>query len=112
MSDLEAFLFLAIWVVLVGCAFSLIIQGWVISSEKGGYTNRPDRKRHPEIDELEGDTGVLMVAKISGPRPELPPDDEEDESYKLLRDRINRQKMEELFDEPSSFEDDNDDPDC
>ena len=40
------------------------------------------------------------------------PDDEEDESYKLLRDRINRQKMEELFDEPSSFEDDNDDPDC
>jgi len=108
MSDLEAFLFLTIWVVLVGCAFSLIIQGWMISSEKGGYTNRPDRKRHPEIDELEGDTGVLMVAKISGPRPELPSDDEEDESYKLLRDRINRQKMEELFDEPSSYEDEDD----
>ena len=74
----------------------MFIQGWMVIHEQHGYTERPNIKRHPEITEIKGDTGVLMTVNFNN----LP-----DEEYNKLNERIHKIKMEELFDEPSTYED-------
>jgi hypothetical protein len=81
----------------MGIAISMVVQGWMIMGERGGYQQKPNYKSHPEIDEMEGSSGTLMTARFD----KLP-----DEDYKELSERIHKLKMDELFDEPSSYEDD------
>ena len=91
--------FLVPWFVLLVIAISMFIQGWMVIHETHGYTERPNLKKHPEIEEIKGDTGVLMSVNF-GKLPE--------EDYSKLQERINKLKMEELFEEPSSYEDEDD----
>jgi len=93
-KDHSELIFFIPWIVLLGIAVSMFIQGWMIIHEKHGYTERPNLKRHPEIAEMKGDTGVLMTVKF-----------QPDEDYEILKERIEKIKMEELFDEPSTYED-------
>tara|TARA_B100002019_G_scaffold243683_1_gene220419 strand:- start:612 stop:914 length:303 start_codon:yes stop_codon:yes gene_type:complete len=95
-------LFFVPWLVLMGIAISMVIQGWMIMGERAGYQKKPNYKSHPEISELKGDTGTLMTAKFD----KLP-----DEDYKKLSERIHKLKMDELFDEPSTYEDEHLDDD-
>ena len=97
MAQVNPVVFLIPWIVILGIALSMFIQGWMILHEKHGYTERPNIKRHPEIAEIKGDTGALMTVNFN----RLP-----DEDYKELQERIHKLKMEELFDEPSTYEDD------
>jgi len=80
----------------------MVIQGWMIIHERHGYTERPNIKRHPEISEMKGDTGVLMTVNFD----RLPDDD-----YHQLQKRIDKMKLDELFDEPSSYYDYEEDDD-
>jgi len=94
--------FYSVWFVLLGIAISMMIQGWRILGERDGYAKKPDYKSHPEIDELPpGTTGKLMSVTFK----EL----EYPEGYDELQKRIQDLKMDELFDEPSTYEDDDDD---
>ena len=85
------------WFVLVGISISLIVQGWMILNEKHGYQENPRFKKHPEITEIKGDTVVLMAVKFT------------DQDLEGLQQRVLQQKMDELFEEPSTYEDDEDD---
>ena len=96
MAELNPVIFLIPWFVILGIAISMFIQGWMVIHEQHGYTERPNIKRHPEITEIKGDTGVLMTVNFNN----LP-----DEEYNKLNERIHKIKMEELFDEPSTYED-------
>ena len=58
------------------------------------------------MEEVQG-TGVLLGVTFTGPKPELPELEDED-PYKLLHERI-REKRESLWDEPSPYEDEDDD---
>jgi len=95
-------LFFIPFIVLLLIAFSMVIQGWMIIHERHGYTERPNIKRHPEISEMKGDTGVLMTVNFD----RLPDDD-----YHQLQKRIDKMKLDELFDEPSSYYDYEEDDD-
>lgn len=76
--------------------FSLVIQGWMIMTERYGYyksSEIPPCNGHPEMDNYKpGDK--LLVAKF------------DDYSYNKLSQAAFQKKMEELFSEPSSYEDD------
>ena len=75
----------------------MFVQGWMILHETHGYQENPRIKRHPEIAEIKGDTVVLMAVKFT------------DNDLKELQQRVLQQKMDELFEEPSTYEDDDDD---
>lgn len=89
-------LFFIPFIILLLIAISMVIQGWLIIHERHGYTERPNIKRHPEISEMKGDTGVLMTVNFD----RLPDDD-----YHQLQKRIDKMKLDELFDEPSNYYD-------
>lgn len=73
----------------------LAIQGWMIMNARCGYTKSP-KVKHPEMNDVRaGDT--LMSIKFS------------DEDLEKLQRRVIQQKMNELFEEPSSYEDEDDD---
>ena len=75
---------------------SLWIHGVIIMRELHGYRRNPKVKGHPEmIGCKKGD--LLMVVKFT------------DDDYQELMGKVQRQKMEELFEEPSSYEDELDD---
>ena len=95
MNDIPQILFVLQWLTMVGIAISMMAQGWKVSREMDGYTQKPQVKRHPEIDEMEGSSGTLMTVKISGPRPELPELDETDADFMKLQERINEMKQKE-----------------
>jgi hypothetical protein len=89
-------IFLIPWIILIGIALSMIVNGWAITHEFCGYSKSPRTKRHPEMKEVrKGDE--LLVIKFT------------DEDYRELQEIIMRQKMDELFEEPSSYEDEDDD---
>jgi hypothetical protein len=77
---------------------SLAIQGWMIMSERYGYyksSEIPPSNGHPEMNNYKpGDK--LLVAKF------------DDYDYNRLSQAAFQKKMEELFHEPSSYEDDDD----
>jgi hypothetical protein len=78
---------------------SLAIQGWMIMTERYGYyksSEIPPSNGHPEMNDYRpGDK--LLVAKF------------DDYGYNKLSHAAFQKKMEELFSEPSSYEDDDDD---
>jgi hypothetical protein len=94
-------IFLIPWVVLIGIALSMIVSGWMIVHESHGYQENPKVKGHPEMKGVRKGDG-LMTVRFDGI-----PDSEYDELYR----RIHQQKMNELFHEPSSFEDEDLDED-
>ena len=89
-------IFLIPWFVLIGIALSMIVSGWMIIHESHGYRENPKVKGHPEMKGVRKGDGLLVV-KFT------------DEDYQELQDIIMRQKMDELFEEPSSYEDEDDD---
>jgi len=91
-------IFLVPWFVLMGIAISMFVQGWMLMNAHYGYSKNPKIK-HPEMNDVKaGDS--LMSIKI------LSVDDLGDSEYDDLYRRIEQQKLQELFEEPSSYEDD------
>jgi hypothetical protein len=87
------------FIVLFAIAISMIIQGWMVVHESHGYRENPKVKGHPEMKGVKKGDGLMTVNFDR-----LPEDD-----YNDLYHRINRLKMEELFEEPSAYEDEDDD---
>jgi 1-acyl-sn-glycerol-3-phosphate acyltransferase len=87
-------IFLIPWFILVGIAISMVVQGWMIMNARHGYSKNPKIK-HPELNDVKvGDP--LLVIRFT------------EEDLQELQQRVLQQKMEELFEEPSTFEDDDD----
>ena len=84
-------LFLVILIILL----SLIIQGWMIMNAKCGYSKSP-KVKHPELNDVKAGDSLLVVRFT-------------EEDLEQLQQRVTQQKMEELFEEPSTYEDENDD---
>jgi len=94
-QDYAPLIFLVPWVVLVGIAISMIAQGWMIMNAHHGYSKSP-KVKHPELNDVKpGDP--LLVVKFT------------DEDIQQLQRRVLQQKIDELFEEPSTYEDDDDD---
>ena len=88
-------IYLVPWFVLVIIAVSMFIQGWMIMNAHHGYSKSP-KVKHPEMNDVKpGDS--LLVVRIT------------EEDLEQLQRRVLEQKMEELFEEPSTYEDDDDD---
>jgi hypothetical protein len=83
------FLFFVPFLILLLIAMSMIAQGWMIVNEKYGYTENPGIKGHPEMRGVRKGDGLMTVNFI-----ELP-----DEDYSKLNERIQKLKLEELFDD-------------
>ena len=87
-------IFLVPWFVLVVIAFTMFVQGWMIMNAHRGYSKSP-KVKHPELNDVKaGDP--LLVVKFT------------EEDLQELHQRILQQKMDELFEEPSTYEDEND----
>jgi len=72
----------------------MFVQGWMIMNAHYGYSKNP-KVKHPELNNVRaGDP--LLVFKFS------------DEDLQELQKRVLEQKMNELFEEPSTYEDDED----
>lgn len=84
------------FIVLFVIAMTMVFQGWMVMYEKHGYQENPKVKGHPEMKGVKKGDG-LMTVKF---------DEMLDKDYNELYDRIQKLKMEELFEEPSSYEDD------
>ena len=88
-------IFLVPWFVLLVISISMFVQGWMIMNAHSGYSKSP-KVKHPELNNVRaGDS--LLVVKFS------------EEDLKQLQQRVLQQKMEELFEEPSTYEDDEED---
>jgi 1-acyl-sn-glycerol-3-phosphate acyltransferase len=88
-------IFLVPWLVLVGISLTMIVQGWMIMNAHYGYSKSP-KVKHPELNDVKvGDP--LLVVRFT------------EEDIKQLQQRVMQQKMDELFEEPSTYEDDDDD---
>ena len=95
MAQNNPIIFLVPWFVLVVIALSMFIQGWMIMNAHYGYSKSP-KVKHPEMNDVKpGDP--LLVVRIT------------EEDLEHLQRRVLEQKMEELFEEPSTYEDDDDD---
>ena len=88
-------IFLIPWFVLVGIALSMIVQGWMIMNAQHGYSKSP-KVKHPELNDVKAGDPLLVVRFT-------------DEDIEQLQRRVLQQKIDELFEEPSSYEDDDDD---
>ena len=87
-------IFLVPWFVLVTISISMFVQGWMIINAYHGYSKSP-KVKHPELNNVRaGDP--LLVIRFS------------DEDIEKLQEKILKQKMEELFEEPSTYEDEED----
>jgi len=87
-------IFLVPWFVLLVISISMFVQGWMILNAHHGYSKSP-KVKHPELNNVRaGDP--LLVVRFS------------DEDLEKLQERIQKQKMEELFEEPSTYEDEED----
>jgi len=85
-----------IFLVLFLVILSMVIHGIIVMKETHGYIKCPEYKIHPEMRGVKAGE-ELIVMKL------------EDDDLKELQDRILKQKMEELFEEPSTYEDELDD---
>jgi hypothetical protein len=84
-------IFLVPWFILVAISISMFIQGWMIMNAHCGYSKNPKIK-HPELNDVKaGDP--LLVLRIT------------DEDIEQLQRRVLQQKIDELFEEPSTYED-------
>lgn len=86
-------LFLVPFFIILIIIFTMIIQGWMIMNAHFGYSKNP-KVKHPEMNNVKsGDT--LMYIRFT------------EEDMEELQERVIRKKMDELFEEPSSYEDEN-----
>ena len=88
-------IFLVPWFVLMGIAISMFVQGWMIMNAHHGYSKTP-KVKHPEMNDVKAGDPLLVIRFT-------------DEDLEQLQERVLRQKMEELFEEPSAYEDEGDD---
>jgi protoporphyrinogen oxidase len=103
MTDIPQILFVILWFAMIVFAFTMIAQGWMISNESNGYRADPKVKWHPEMSGVrKGDK--LMTVRFGEPNEE----DSSDADLSELYERIQKQKMAELFEEPSTYEDEED----
>ena len=87
-------IFLVPWFVLLVISISMFVQGWMIINAHYGYSKSP-KVKHTELNNVKvGDP--LLVIRFS------------DEDLQELQQRILQKKMEELFEEPSTYEDEED----
>jgi 1-acyl-sn-glycerol-3-phosphate acyltransferase len=87
-------IFLVPWFVLFIISISMFVQGWVIVNAHYGYSKNP-KVKHPELNDVKvGDS--LLVVRFT------------EEDIKGLQERVLQQKMNELFEEPSTYEDEDD----
>jgi len=87
-------IFLVPWFILAVIAISMFVQGWMIMNAHHGYSKSP-KVKHPEMNDVKaGDP--LLVLRIT------------EEDIQELQKRVLQQKIEELFEEPSSYEDEED----
>ena len=87
------------FIILFVIAMSMVIQGWMIMNESCGYRENPKIKGHPEMKGVNKGDGLMVVSFDKMP----------DDDYNELYGRIQKLKMEELFEEPSKYEDENED---
>ena len=88
-------IFLVPWFVLVVIAISMFVQGWMVMNAHYGYSRSP-KVKHPELNDVKAGDSLLVVRFT-------------DEDLQELHERIIQQKMNELFEEPSTYEDEEDD---
>jgi hypothetical protein len=92
-------IFLVPWFVLMIITLSMVAQGWMIMHERYGYRENPKVKGHPEMKGVKKGDGLMVVNFDNMP----------DDDYNELYNRIQKLKMEELFEEPSKYEDEEND---
>ena len=88
-------IFLVPWFVLVIISLTMMVQGWMIMNAHYGYSKNP-KVKHPELNDVKAGDPLLVVRFT-------------EEDIRELQQRVLRQKMDELFEEPSRYEDDDDD---
>ncbi len=84
-------IFLVPWLVLVGISLTMIVQGWMIMNAHYGYSKNP-KVKHPELNNVKAGDSLLVVRFT-------------EEDIENLQKRVLQQKMDELFEEPSTYED-------
>jgi len=90
-KDHSELIFLVPWFILLIISISMFIQGWMIMNAHYGYSKSP-KVKHPEMNDVKpGDP--LLVVRIT------------EEDLENLQRRVTEQKMMELFEEPSTYED-------
>jgi 1-acyl-sn-glycerol-3-phosphate acyltransferase len=87
-------IFLVPWFVLLVISITMFIQGWMIMNAHHGYSKNP-KVKHPELNNVRAGDPLLVVRFT-------------DEDMEELQKRVLEQKMNELFEEPSSYEDEED----
>jgi hypothetical protein len=87
-------IFLVPWFILLIIALSMFVQGWMIMNAHQGYSKSP-KVKHPELNDVKAGDPLLVIRFT-------------DEDIEELQQRVLKQKMEELFEEPSTYEDEED----
>ena len=94
-KDHSELIFLVPWFILLVICITMIVQGWMIMNAHYGYSKSP-KVKHPEMNDVKpGDP--LLVVRIT------------EEDLENLQRRVTEQKMMELFEEPSTYEDEDED---
>jgi len=93
-QDYTPLMFLIPWVVLIGIALSMIVQGWMIMNAQNGYTKSP-KVKHPEMNDVKSGDPLLVVRFT-------------EEDTKELQRKVLQQRIDELFGELSTDEDEDD----
>ncbi len=88
-------IFLVPWFILLVICVSMWVQGWMILNAHNGYTKSP-KVKHPELNNVRAGDPLLVIRFT-------------EQDLKELQERILQQKMDELFEEPSTYEDEDDD---
>jgi hypothetical protein len=84
-------IFLVPWFVLLVISLTMFVQGWMIMNAHYGYSKSP-KVKHPELNNVKAGDPLLVVRFT-------------EEDLQKLQEIVLKQKMEELFEEPSSYED-------
>jgi hypothetical protein len=87
-------IFLVPWFVLLIISISMFVQGWMIMNAHYGYSKSP-KVKHPELNNVKAGDPLLVIRFT-------------EEDLAKLQERVLKQKMEELFEEPSTYEDEDD----
>jgi len=93
-QDYTPLMFLIPWVILVGIALSMIVQGWMIMNAKNGYTKSP-KVKHPEMNDVQPGDPLLVIRFI-------------EENEEQLQRKVLQQRIDELLEELSTYEDEDD----
>ena len=93
-QDYAPLMFLIPWVVLIGIALSMIVQGWMVMNAHNGYSKSP-KVKHPEMNDVQPGDPLLYV-KFT------------EEDTKELQRKVLQQRIDELLEELSTHEDEDD----